>query len=85
MSDSPFFRMLLAVVPVLTATLYLMGLSSHEGLLDVYGVDSSLFPLASDTALLQGFFTLIVVGAKSILNTFYVIFLLFALIVLAAF
>ncbi len=66
MSDSPFFRMLL-VVPVLTATLYLMGLSSHVGFLDIYGVDRSLFPLASDTALLQGFFTLVVIGAKSLL------------------
>jgi hypothetical protein len=84
MSDSPFFRILLAVVPVLTATLYLMGLSFHEGFLDIYGVDSSLFPLASDTALLQGFFTLLLIGALPILNKFYVVLLLFALVVLAA-
>ncbi len=56
MSDSHFFKTLAIVVPVTTAGLYLLGLTYHEGFLAAYGIEPSLFPLASEIALLQGFF-----------------------------
>jgi hypothetical protein len=47
----------LALVPLLSAALYLLGLSYHEGYLEIYGLNSSQFPIASDKALSTGFLT----------------------------
>jgi hypothetical protein len=53
------FELLAAIaLPVFTALLYLIGLSHHEGYLEVYGLDSSQFPIPSDKALFAGFITL---------------------------
>ena len=53
---------LLTVLPVLSAGLYLLGLSYHQGYLDAFGLDDSLFPLSSDKALFKGFFSLVIVA-----------------------
>ena len=47
----------MALVPLLTAALYLLGLSYHEGYLEIYGLNNSQFPIASDKALSTGFLT----------------------------
>jgi len=58
---------LLTVLPVLTAGLYLLGLTYHQGYLEAYGIDDSVFPLSSDKALFNGFFSLLVVSFPGIL------------------
>ncbi len=60
---------ILTVLPVLSAGLYLMGATYHQGYLDAFGVDDSLFPLASDKALLSGFIALITFGLMPMLYT----------------
>ncbi len=84
MSDSKFFKTLAIVVPVITAGLYLLGLTYHEGFLAVYGIELPLFPLASDIALLQGFFALIPIGMQPFLNAMLSILLVFIMGFLAA-
>lgn len=59
MRQPRLFQTLLAVLPVLTAGLYLLGLSYHQGYLDAFGIDDTLFPIASDKALFAGFFSLV--------------------------
>lgn len=59
MGDSKFLNTLLTVVPILSAVLYLMGFTYHEGFISAYALESSLFPLASDTTLLYGFYALL--------------------------
>lgn len=54
MSESRF-QTALAALPVVSAGLYLLGLSYHLGYLDRFGVESSLFPLATDLTLFLGF------------------------------
>jgi hypothetical protein len=53
------FQSLLTVLPVLTAGLYLLGLTYHQGYLGEFGIDDSIFPLATDKALLAGFLSLV--------------------------
>lgn len=60
---------ILTVLPVLSAGLYLMGASYHQGYLDAFGVDDSLFPLATDRALLSGFLALVTFGLVPLLYT----------------
>lgn len=50
---------LLTVVPVLSAGLYLLGATYHQGYLDGFGVDDSLFLLSTDRSLLLGLFSLL--------------------------
>jgi hypothetical protein len=49
----------LAVLPVVTGELYLMGYCFYVGNLLTYGLTDSLFPLGIDRAILFGFLTLI--------------------------
>lgn len=67
MKPSRLLQTLFTVLPVLTAGLYLLGLTYHQGYLDVFGINDSVFPLASDRALLNGFFSLLVVSFPGIL------------------
>ena len=53
---------ILTVLPVLSAGLYLMGATYHQGYLEAFGLDDSLFPLASDKALFSGFLALVTFG-----------------------
>lgn len=70
MTDSRL-QTILTVLPVLSAGLYLMGATYHQGYLDAFGIDDSLFPLASDKALLSGFFALITFGLVPMLYTIF--------------
>lgn len=74
----------LTVLPVLSAGLYLMGATYHQGYLDAFGVDDSLFPLASDKALLSGFLALVSFGLVPMLYTiFAALFLAFTVMISA--
>lgn len=44
-------------ISLLTALLYLNGFAHHEGYLEIYGLDSTQFAIASDRALFAGFIT----------------------------
>jgi len=70
MTDSRL-QTILTVLPVLSAGLYLMGATYHQGYLDAFGVDDSLFPIASDKALLSGFIALITFGLVPMLYTIF--------------
>lgn len=59
MTPHPVLQTLLTVLPVLTASLYLLGLCYNQGYLAVFGIDDSLFPLANDRALFTGFVSLV--------------------------
>lgn len=48
----------LALLPLLTACIYLFGMSRHMGYLDVFHVDSSEFPLSTEQNLLMGIIAL---------------------------
>jgi len=62
---------ILTVLPVLSAGLYLMGATYHQGYLDVFGLDDSLFPLATDKALLSGFLALVTFGLVPMLYSIF--------------
>jgi hypothetical protein len=47
-------NVLVAILPLLSAALYLLGFSYHQGYLAAFGVDESLYPLALDRALFTG-------------------------------
>lgn len=72
MNDSPLIKILLALIPVLSVTLYMLGLTYYEGYLGSYGVEPTLFLLPSDVTLLYGFFALLQIGFQP----FYMIFLI---------
>jgi hypothetical protein len=84
MSDSPLLKILLAVVPVLSATLYLLGLTYNEGFLGAYGVEPLLFPLPSDITMLYGFFALGAIGLQPFYNIFLIVFSLLLIVILVA-
>lgn len=56
------FQTAIAVIPVVSAGLYLLGVTYHQGYLDAFGIEDSLFPLATDKSLLFGFFAFASVG-----------------------
>jgi hypothetical protein len=58
MNDRPA-QLIVTVLPVLSAGLYLLGLSYHQGYLSAFGIDDSLYPLPTDLALFSGLFALI--------------------------
>ena len=64
-------KTILTVLPVLSAGLYLMGATYHQGYLDVFGLDDSLFPLATDKALLSGFLALVTFGLVPMLYSIF--------------
>lgn len=65
MKPPRLLQTLLAVLPVLTAGLYLLGLSYNEGYLDAFGIDDSIFPIPSDKALFTGFYILVTLSFPS--------------------
>lgn len=76
-------QILITVLPVLSAGLYLLGLSYYQGYLGVYGIDTSLYPLASDLALFSGLFALMGVSLPAVLYAL-IALCLFIFAVLAA-
>jgi hypothetical protein len=59
MKPTRTLQTLLAVLPVFTAGLYLLGLSYQQGYLTTFGINDTAFPLASDQALFTGFLSLV--------------------------
>lgn len=57
-TESPL-KTAIAVLPVLSAGLYLLGTMHHEGYLSAFGLEQSMFPLAIDRLLLLGFIELL--------------------------
>jgi hypothetical protein len=55
MSESRL-QAVLAVLPIVSGGLYLLGFAHHQGYLDAFGIDDSLFQLATDRSLLLGFY-----------------------------
>ncbi|TNH89153.1 hypothetical protein CF138_04655 [Aeromonas hydrophila] len=49
----------LALLPLLTACIYLFGMTRHMGYLDFFNVDSSEFPLSTEQNLLMGVLSLV--------------------------
>jgi hypothetical protein len=58
MNDSRV-KTLLAVLPVLSAGLYLFGTSYSQGYLATFGIEDSMFPVAVDRLLISGFLAFI--------------------------
>lgn len=54
----------LTVLPIVMASLYLLGLTFHQGFLLEFGIEETLFPLSVDRTLFQGFVALMTLGAK---------------------
>ena len=54
----------LTVLPIVTAGLYLLGLTYHQGFLEGFGIEETLFPLSVDRTLFQGFVAFLMLGAK---------------------
>lgn len=84
MLPSRVIQTLLTVLPVLTAGLYLLGLTYHQGYLAEFGIDDSLFPLASDKALFTGFFSLVIVAFPAGVYALAAIVAFVVLVILAA-
>jgi hypothetical protein len=74
----------LTVLPVLSAGLYLMGATYHQGYLDAFGLDDSQFPLATDKSLLSGFLALVTFGLTPMLYSIFAILALCFTVLVAA-
>jgi hypothetical protein len=74
----------LAVVPVVSAGLYLLGFAYHQGYLDGFGIEDSLFPLAADRSLLFGFFAFVSFGLVPMTYALAAFVFLFFTVVVAA-
>jgi hypothetical protein len=78
----------LTVVPVLSVGLYLMGDTYHQAYLKAFGLDDSLFPLATEKALLFGFSALERFGLVPMLSTvlagFFLLFTVMVALVLSS-
>lgn len=62
--NEPRLQTLLTVLPVLSAALYFMGITYHQGYLAAFGLDDSQFPLASDKSLVSGLLALVTFSIK---------------------
>jgi len=74
----------LTVVPVVSAGLYLLGFAYHQGYLDGFGIEDSLFPLATDRSLLFGFFAFVSFGLVPMAYALAAVVFLFFTVVVAA-
>lgn len=83
MNDSRL-QTILTVLPVLSAGLYLMGATYHQGYLGAFGLDDSQFPLATDKSLLSGFLALVTFGLVPMLYTLLAVFALAFTVMIAA-
>jgi len=81
--DPRIIQLLITVLPVLSASLYLLGLTYNQGYLAGYMVNESQFPLASDQALYTGLFSLITLSFPGVLYAL-ATFLVFVVIVVVA-
>ncbi|SKA02046.1 hypothetical protein SAMN02745119_02359 [Trichlorobacter thiogenes] len=54
------------IISMITATLYTLGLTFHQGYLREFGINDSLFPLSIDQTIFQGFVSLSTMGASAV-------------------
>lgn len=71
----------LALLPLLTACIYLFGMARHMGYLSVFHVDSGEFPLSTEQNLLMGVFSLV---SNTLPLIFYPLAIVLACMVLGA-
>lgn len=82
MINERFPSKILSVLPVLTAGLYLFGMTYHQGYLGSYGLNDTMFPLASDKSLFTGFFSFLTVSLPALFYAvFATVFLVIALVI----
>lgn len=62
---------LIAVIPLASAALYLMGFAYHQSYLSVYGVDEFLFPLPIEKSWLFGFWVVLAEGLIPMMFAFF--------------
>lgn len=60
----------LTVLPIVTAGLYLLGLTYHQGFLEGFGIEETLFPISIDRTLFQGFIAFVTLSAKPFAYSF---------------
>jgi hypothetical protein len=66
-ASTKFVRSALALVPLLSAIMFFVGAAFHQGYLDGYGIEDSMFPLAPDRTLISGYLTFAVLALKPLL------------------
>jgi len=54
------------IISMITATLYTLGLTFHQGYLREFGINDSMFSLSIDQTLFQGFVSLSTMGASAV-------------------
>jgi len=82
MNDSPLVKILLALIPILSATLYMLGLTYHLAYLRAFGLQPILFTIPSDVSILYGFFALFQIGFQAFyIGVLVAISLLFIIII----
>lgn len=77
MDNDRGLKLLITALPLLTAWLYAIGVSHHQGFLSAYGAHYSLFGLDFESALLNGFIALFTWSFPAVL---YAVLLLFAFV-----
>lgn len=77
-------KTVLTVLPIVTAGLYLLGLTYHQGFLEGFGIEETLFPLSVDRTLFQGFVAFITLSAKPLAYSFLAAMAVFITAILAA-
>lgn len=70
------FQMVLTWLPIITAGLYLLGSNFQSGYLEGFGIDASLFPMAFDGIISNGFYALLVLSVEPVANLMYVVIVL---------
>jgi hypothetical protein len=83
MNESPI-KTLLTVLPVLSAGLYLLGATYHQGYLGAFGIDDSMFQIPIDRLLFSGFVAFITFGLMPIVYSVAALVVLFVAVVLTA-
>lgn len=82
MTNERFPSQVLCILPVLTAGLYLFGMTYHQGYLSEYGLNDTMFPLAGDRSLFTGFFSFLTVSLPALFYAvFATVFLTIALVI----
>lgn len=73
---------ILAILPVVTSGLYLLGFSYHQGYLESFGIEDSLFNLTSDRSMFIGLYTALSLILLPSFYTVIAVFVLFVVVVL---
>jgi hypothetical protein len=82
MSDSPIIKILLAVVPIISAFLYLVGFSYYQGYLEGFGLEPSLFPITLDVTFFYGFLALAPISINAFLIMSFVVLIVILILLI---